>query len=171
MSSLSTPRRLPPRNAAAFAAGAAALLLLAVFAMQYLGGLAPCELCLWQRWPHGAVILFGGLALLPAASDSGRRVLLGLCALSFATTAGIGFYHAGVEYGLFAGPTACSGAITGGTIEELRQQLTAAPVVRCDEAPWSLLGISLAGYNVLVSGALAAFCAVAALWSRIVKQG
>ena len=169
MTSLSQPFQLPPRHAAGIAAAAAALLLLAVFAMQYLGGLAPCELCLWQRWPHGAAILFGGLALPPAVSDSGRRVLLALCALAFATTAGIGFYHAGVEYGLFAGPTACSGTITGSTIEALREQLTRAPVVRCDEVPWSLLGISLAGYNFLVSGALAVFCAVAVLWSRIVR--
>lgn len=145
------------------------MLLLAVFAMQYLGGLAPCKLCIWQRWPHGAVILFGGLALLPAVSDSGRRVLLGLCALSYAATAGIGFYHAGVEYGFFEGPTACSGTIAADNIEELRRQLMAAPVVRCDEVPWSLFGISLAGYNFLVSGALAAFCAVAALWSRIAR--
>ncbi len=162
---------LKPRTAAALAGGAALLLLLAVFAAQYLGGLAPCKLCLWQRWPHGAAVVFGGMALLPAASDSGRRLLLGLCALAFATTAGIGFYHAGVEYGWFEGPTACSGSISASNIEDLRRQLMAAPVVRCDEVPWSLFGISLAGYNFLISSALAAFSAVAALWSRIARQG
>ena len=171
MTSLSEPLsdRLAPRTAAGIAAGAALLLLLAVFAMQYLGGLAPCKLCLWQRWPHGAAILFGGIALIPAVSDSGRRLLLGLCALSFATTAAIGFYHAGVEYGLFAGPTSCSGLIAADNIEDLRRQLMATPVVRCDEVPWSLFGVSLAGYNFLVSGALALFSAVAALWSRIAR--
>lgn len=141
MSSLSTPLRFPPRSAALFVTLASVILLITVFAMEYLGGLAPCRLCLLQRWPHGAVILFGGLALMPAVSDSGQRLLLGLCAFAFAITAGIGIYHVGVEQGIFAGPTACSGAVTGDTIEELRRKLVAAPVVRCDEVPWSLFHV------------------------------
>jgi disulfide bond formation protein DsbB len=166
MTSLSAAPPLQPRHAAALVVLAASALLVAVFAMEHLGGLAPCSLCVLQRWPHGAVVLLGGIALLPGISATGRRVLLALCALAFATTAGIGVYHVGVEQGVFAGPTACSGTITGDSVEELRRALMAAPVVRCDEVAWSLFGISLAGYNVLASAALAAFSAGAALYGR-----
>lgn len=166
MTSPSAAPRITPRPAAGIVALAAAALLAAVFAMQYLGGLAPCSLCLWQRWPHAAAVLLGGLALLPAVSDSGRRLLLLLCTAAFATTAGIGVYHVGVEQGIFTGPTACSGTLTGATVEELRRALMAAPVVRCDEVPWSLFGISLAGYNILASSALALFSLGAAVGGR-----
>lgn len=157
---------LVPRAAAGLAALASALLLAAVFAMQYLGGLAPCSLCLLQRWPHAAVVGLGLVALIPSVPAGPRRAMLGLIALAFATTAGIGAYHAGVEYGWFAGPTECTGTVGGDTLEELRRNLMAAPVVRCDEVPWALFGISLAGYNALVSAALAAFAACAAILQR-----
>jgi len=130
--------------------------------MQYIGGLAPCSLCLTQRWPHGATLVLGLIAFVPITGATARRLLLALIALSFAVTAGIGAYHAGVEYGWFAGPTACSGTISGNTVEELKRQLMAQPVVRCDEVSWSLFSVSLAGYNFLVSTALAVFCATAA---------
>jgi disulfide bond formation protein DsbB len=127
--------------------------------MEYGFGVAPCSLCVLQRWPHGIVILLGIVAFVPAVSDGGRRALLLLCAAAFATTAGIGIYHVGVEQGIFAGPSACSGGITGDSVEELRRKLMAAPVIRCNEVAWSLFGVSLAGYNVLASGALAVFSA------------
>jgi len=160
MSSLSADPRLSPRNAALGVAIVAAGLLATVFIMQYGFDIAPCSLCLLQRWPHGAAILLGAVAFLPAVSDNGRRMLLLLCAVAFATTAGIGIYHVGVEQGIFAGPAACSGGITGESVDELRRKLMAAPVVRCNEVAWSLFGISLAGYNVLASTALAVFSAV-----------
>lgn len=163
MSSFSPPQLLPPRQTASIATIAAAGLLVAVFAMEHIGGLAPCKLCVLQRWPHGAVVLLGAVALLPAISESGRRMLLGLCAVAFAITAGIGVYHVGVEQGIFAGPTTCSGGITGDSVEELRRKLMAAPIVRCDEVAWSLFGISLAGYNVIASTGLAVFSLVGAL--------
>ena len=163
MSSFSPPQILPPRTVAGTATIAAAGLLAAVFAVEHFGGLAPCKLCVLQRWPHGAVVLLGAVALLPATSESGRRMLLGLCAVAFAITAGIGVYHVGVEQGIFAGPTTCSGGITGDSVEELRRKLMAAPIVRCDEVAWSLFGISLAGYNVIASAALAVFSLVGAL--------
>lgn len=166
MSSFSPPPILPPRQAASVATAAAAGLLIAVFAMEHIGGLAPCDLCLLQRWPHGVVVLLGGMALVPAVSESGRCLLLWLCALAFAVTAGIGLYHVGVEQGIFAGPTTCSGGITGDSVEELRRKLMAAPIIRCDEVAWSLFGISLAGYNVIASAALAIFSGVSALRGR-----
>jgi disulfide bond formation protein DsbB len=141
---------------------AATGLLGGAFAMEYFADLAPCPLCLSQRWPHAAVILVGGIGFAAPMPVMARRILLALCALAFAITAGIGFYHAGVEYGLLQGPNTCTGLATGNTLEELRRNLMNAPVVRCDEAPWSLLGISLAGYNFLASGALAVFAAVIA---------
>lgn len=165
MSTISTSPLLSHRNAASIAALAAAGLLIAVFAMQYIGGLAPCSLCLTQRWPHSVALALGLIALMPITAAPARRLLLALIALSFAVTAGIGAYHAGVEYGWFAGPTACSGTISGNTVEELKRQLMAQPVVRCDEVAWSLFGVSLAGYNFLASSALALFCATAAFRS------
>ena len=165
MSTISTSPLLSHRNAASIAALAAAGLLIAVFAMQYIGGLAPCSLCLTQRWPHSVALALGLIALMPITAAPARRLLLALIALSFAVTAGIGAYHAGVEYGWFAVPTACSGTISGNTVEELKRQLMAQPVVRCDEVAWSLFGVSLAGYNFLASSPLALFCATAAFRS------
>ncbi|NKB19426.1 MAG: disulfide bond formation protein B [Alphaproteobacteria bacterium] len=162
MSTLSHSPLFSHRNAASIAALAAAGLLIAVFMMQYFGGLAPCSLCLTQRWPHGVALALGLIALMPITAAPARRLLLALIALSFAVTAGIGAYHAGVEYGWFAGPNACSGNITGNTVEELKRALMAQPVVRCDEVAWSLFGVSLAGFNFLASTILAVFCATAA---------
>ena len=150
------------RKATNLAALTAAGLLIAVFAMQYIGGLAPCSLCLTQRWPHGIALALSLLAMMPITGAPTRRILLTMISLAFATTASIGAYHAGVEYGWFVGPATCSGNIDGNTVAELKRQLLAQPVVRCDEVPWSLLGISLAGYNFLISGTLAIFCATSA---------
>lgn len=150
-------RLFTPRGASALALGAAVAILTAVFAMQYLGGLAPCPLCITQRWPYGAAILFAGAGLWPGIAPGARRILLALAGAAFLATAGIGFYHAGVEMKVFEGPQACSGTISAPTLEALREQLRAAPVVRCDEVPWSLFGISLAGWNFIVAAGLAAF--------------
>jgi len=142
---------------------ASAALLATVYAMQYWGGLAPCRLCILQRWPYAAVIVLAGFAWLPVTGTV-RRVLMGLAALAIVTGGAIAFYHAGVEQHWFKGPGSCSGvAISADSLEELLKQLMVAPVVRCDEIPWSLFGISLAGYNVLASIGLAALAVAAAL--------
>lgn len=129
------------------AAGGSAALLLGAFAFQHLGGLAPCKMCIWQRYPHVAAILIGALALvlpLPA--------LLLLGALAATATAGVGIYHVGVEQGWWAGPTSCSGGDTGAiSADALFDQIMAAPLVRCDEIAWSLAGISMAGWNAILS--------------------
>lgn len=137
-------------------------LLVTVFAMEHLGGLAPCSLCILQRWPYAAVIMLSGFALLPV-SGTVRRVLLALAALALIIGGTIAFYHTGVEQHWFAGPSACSGTIHADTLQALRQQLMAAPVVRCDEIPWSLFGNSLAAYNLLASIVLTALAVAAAL--------
>ncbi|HEV2188036.1 MAG TPA: disulfide bond formation protein B [Stellaceae bacterium] len=132
---------------------------------QYWGGLVPCELCLLQRWPWRVAIVLAAVAFLV-----GDRISLTVTALTIALvffiSAGLGFYHVGVEQHWFAGPTACSASagLTATTVEELRRQLEAAPVVMCDQVQWALFGVSLAGWNMIASLALAAFCAASAAW-------
>ena len=125
------------------------ILLAAAYAFQHLGGLAPCALCLWQRWPHGVAILIGiaFLFLIPA------RFLNALGCLAALSTAGIGLYHTGVERKWWQGPSTCSGASDIGTLspKELLDQIMTAPIVRCDEVPWQMLGLSMASWNMLAS--------------------
>ncbi len=112
---------------------------------QYGFGLYPCEMCIWQRWPHLAAILFAIPALFrPGKSGSGLLVVA--AALAILASGLIGAFHAGVEYGWWEGLTSCAttGAVSLDSIMD-------APLVRCDVAPWSLFGISLAGYNFLLS--------------------
>ncbi len=130
----------------AVAAGSAGLLL-GAYLSQHVGGLAPCPLCLIQRYPHFAVLGLG----LAAASLGGRArvALLGLCGLALLVTAGYGVYHAGVEQGWFESD--CAAPMAGGSIEDIKAQIMAAPLTRCDEVPWSLIGVSLAGWNAIAS--------------------
>ncbi|WP_170358596.1 disulfide bond formation protein B [Ruegeria arenilitoris] len=132
------------------AAGSAALLL-GAWGFQYLGGLAPCKMCIWQRYPHGAAVLIGAMALaLPRAT---LLPLLG--ALAALTTAAIGVFHAGVEQKWWEGPSSCtSGDIGGLSTEDLMEQIMSAPLVRCDDIPWQMLGLSMAGWNAVLSGVL-----------------
>ena len=113
---------------------------------QYLGGLHPCEMCYWQRWPHGAAILLAALAFMRPAESSRSRVLTLLAALAIAISGLIGVYHAGVELGIFEGLTACTatGAVT-------LNDIVSTPLVRCDQVQWSFLGISMAGWNAILS--------------------
>ncbi len=134
-----------------------------VFAMEHLGGLIPCPLCIAQRWPYGVAMVLAAMALAPGAAGTPKRLLLAGCAIAFLIGGAIGVYHTGVEQGWFEGPAACSAApARAGTIEALRAQLMATPVVRCDEIPWSLFGISLAGYNAILAAGLLVFCLMAA---------
>ncbi|WP_425080590.1 disulfide bond formation protein B [Ruegeria arenilitoris] len=131
-------------------AGSAALLL-GAWGFQYLGGLAPCKMCIWQRYPHAAAVLIGAMALaLPRAT---LLPLLG--ALAALTTAVIGVFHAGVEQKWWEGPSSCtSGDIGGLSTEDLMEQIMSAPLVRCDDIPWQILGLSMAGWNAVLSGVL-----------------
>lgn len=128
---------------------------------QYVGGLPPCELCLYERWPYYAAAVLSIAAVLAARRATTLGFLV-LCAVLFLAGTALAFYHVGVEQHWFAGPTACSGGVSaGGSLEDFTARLRAAPPVRCDEIAWSLFGISLAGWNLLSSLAIVVFC----LWS------
>ena len=118
---------------------------------QYLGGLYPCEMCYWQRWPHGVAI---GLALVAftAPAESGRsRTFILLAALAIAVSGAIGVYHAGVEAKVFEGFTTCTAMASGGSTADLLKQITHAPLIRCDQVQFRFLGISMAGWNAILS--------------------
>ncbi len=143
-------------------------LLGGAIAFQYLGGLAPCEMCYWQRWPHLAAIVLAlaAIALRQSARQSGALTLL--AAIGIAVSGGIGVFHAGVEYGWWEGLTACTAGLPGaGSGTSTLDAIMAAPLVRCDVAAWTLLGISMAGYNAILSlGGALAILALLARWRR-----
>ncbi len=140
---------------------------------QYFGGLQPCELCIWQRIPYGVVIVSGLAALLWFTSPRERRLLAWLAALCFAAGAVIAVYHTLLEYGLAPGGlVACAGSGSlnqATTIEELRELLEAAPVVRCDQPSWTFSGISMAGWNALASVGLTLYCVTSILKRKTVQ--
>jgi disulfide bond formation protein DsbB len=132
-------------------------LLLGALAFQHIGGMAPCKLCIWQRYPHVLAVVIGALMLALA-----YRWLALIGAGSALATAAVGIYHVGVEQGWWQGPTTCSaGPVRELSPDALLDQIMAAPLVRCDEIPWELFGISMAGWNALVSLALMALWIVA----------
>jgi disulfide bond formation protein DsbB len=118
---------------------------------QYLGGLHPCEMCYWQRWPHAAAILLAALSFTAPAASPRSRTLVLLAALAIAISGAIGVYHAGVEAKIFEGFTQCTTLIKGGSTADLLNQLTHAPLIRCDEVQFRFLGISMAGWNAILS--------------------
>ncbi len=135
-------------------------LLAGAFAFQYIGGLAPCQLCLWQRWPHAAAILIGVVVLL-----TGWRPLAWLGAAAALATAGIGLFHVGVEQLWWEGLASCTaGSITGiSAADLLNPAVDVAAPVRCDAIAWAMFGISMAGWNALLSLGLAGVWVAAAL--------
>ncbi|MEO6433853.1 MAG: disulfide bond formation protein B [Sphingomicrobium sp.] len=118
---------------------------------QYVGGLYPCEMCYWQRWPHGAAILFALLAFTSPADQPRSRNFTLAAALAIAVSGIIGVYHAGVEARIFEGITTCTASGGGLSNAELLKQILGTPLIRCDQVQWSLFGISLAGWNAIFS--------------------
>jgi disulfide bond formation protein DsbB len=118
---------------------------------QYLGGLHPCEMCYWQRWPHAAAIVLAALSFTAPAGSSRSRTIVLLAALAIAISGAIGVYHAGVEAKIFEGFTTCTANATGATTSELLKQITHAPMIRCDQVQFRFLGISMAGWNAILS--------------------
>jgi disulfide bond formation protein DsbB len=141
--------------------GAAAALAVALIA-QYGFGLAPCQMCHWQRWPY-----FAALPLALVAWRWPSRWLLGALAALFALDAGIAIFHAGVEWKWWTGITECSGGgLQATSVEALKAQIMGAPVVRCDEPALVVLGLSMAGWNAVFATAMAAALGMAALGRR-----
>ena len=142
----------------------AAATLIGAWIFQYGFGIVPCELCLEQRYAYYFVIPAGALLAITASRGlEARWIALGLIVLGLATlaNAGLATYHAGVEWAFWKGPTACTGPIVDlGKAGNLLEQLNKVKVVRCDEVQWRFLGLSLAGYNVLISLLMSAI----ALW-------
>jgi disulfide bond formation protein DsbB len=118
---------------------------------QYLGGLVPCEMCYWQRWPHGVAIVLAALAFTAPPASGRSRVLTLLAAAAIAVSGAIGVYHAGVELGIFEGFTTCTSMAAGATNAELLKSIMKASLVRCDQVQFSFLGVSMAGWNAVLS--------------------
>ncbi|MEM7056065.1 MAG: disulfide bond formation protein B [Pseudomonadota bacterium] len=130
------------------------LLLAGAFGFQFIGELAPCPMCIWQRWPHAVAILIAVSAMTLLWQQ--RRVLAGMGAATMAFSTGLGIFHAGVEQKWWKGPGSCSGADPGAlSSDQLLDQLLETPLVRCDEIVWDLFGITMAGWNGLISIGLA----------------
>jgi len=149
------------KTLAIFAALGSAATLGSALAFQHWGGLAPCELCYWQRYPYWGAI---PLAMLGAVLR-GRAAALCLAgaALCLAVTAGVGAFHVGVELKWWQGTAACGSTLgPAASLEELRARLLAAPIVRCDSPAWTLFGLSMAAYNMVTATGLAAVAGLAA---------
>lgn len=158
---------LPSKLGLAAALGSAALLSGAYY-FQYVVGLSPCEMCYWQRWPHMVAIVVGLLAVASFAWPRLALVFMLAAIGALIVTAGIGVFHVGVEYHWWAGPQACSGTVPQGlTAEQLKTYLFSAKMVRCDQTAWAMWGISMAGWNAILSGALALVLSAGVVtWAR-----
>lgn len=151
-----------PQRALGLLALGSAGVLGAAFFFQFVLGYQPCILCIYQRWPYAAVIVFGAAAYATRQWPGAADALLVAAGLALLANAGIASFHVGVEQHLWAGTESCGGgALSGDNLDALRAQLLAAPVVRCDEVAWTLFGISMAGYNVLLSCAMSCYAFVA----------
>ncbi|MEE4454272.1 disulfide bond formation protein B [Novosphingobium resinovorum] len=148
----------PVRAARWLALGVPVIALGGALVSQYVFGLHPCEMCWWQRYPHAAAIVLAALAFFWRPV----RPLVAVAALAILVSGLIGGFHAGVEYGWWEGMTACTASPVAAGGDPL-DAIMNAPIIRCDVAPWSLFGISLAGWNFLLStlGALATFALIA----------
>ncbi len=135
------------------------------FASEFWGGLQPCVLCIYQRAAYGGAIAFGLLGLALGGQPKRRRGALALAGLAFLTGAAIAFFHVGVEQHWWRGTAGCSTPPfdADASIADLRKQMLGTDFAPCDRIPWSLFGLSMAGYNVLASLGLAA----ASLWAAL----
>lgn len=159
------------RGAALVVLAGAALTIGGAYVFQYGLGYQPCKLCLQQRLPYYAAMPIAILvAALPRRGPGERIGRLGLALLAavLIAGAGLGIYHAGVEWGFWLGPSDCGGpaGAAPGNVGDFLQQLDRTRVVSCTEAAWRFLGLSLAGWNVVIATALALVAAFAAAWPR-----
>lgn len=135
--------------------GSGALLGGALY-FQYVVGLAPCEMCHWQRWPHMVAIALGLAAVVATRWPRFAMACVMAAIAALVVTSAIGVFHAGVEQHWWLGPQSCTSRIPSGlTLEQLKKYLMGAPRVLCDQIPWQIGGISMAGWNAILSGGLA----------------
>jgi disulfide bond formation protein DsbB len=143
-----------------------AALLAGAFGSEYLGGLFPCEMCWWQRYAHMVALVPAALAFTAPANAQRSRALTLLAAVAIAVSGAIGVYHAGVEAGIFQGFTTCTALASSGSAADLLKQITHAPLIRCDQVQFRFLGISMAGWNAILSLGGAALIAFLVLKDR-----
>jgi disulfide bond formation protein DsbB len=142
-------------------AGSAAILVSAL-GSQFIGGLSPCPLCIWQRWPHVAAVVIAVLAATVLWRQARPLAALGM--LGMLAGAGLGFYHTGIERGWWKGPDTCTSTdITNLSTDELMAHILNAPLIRCDEVQWDLFGLSMASWNTVISLGLAVLWLAAAV--------
>jgi disulfide bond formation protein DsbB len=124
--------------------------ILGAYYFEYIGGFAPCKLCYWQRYPH-----FLNILIFPIFYLLQKRALIFIGLMSMLTSTVLAFYHVGVEKKYWLGPNSCTNSsIEGLTTDQLLTQIMNAPLVRCDEIAWEFIGVSMAGWNVLISFSL-----------------
>src|SRR5207302_7332917 len=162
---------LTTRMFAGFVLMASAVVLGTALLSEYWGGLAPCELCVMQRWPWAAAIVIS-LVVVLVGERAGLAWVALLLGLVFAIGVVFAFYHVGVEQHWFAGPTACTASVTGEmTVEDMKRQILGTAPVLCDRSAWTLFGESLAGWNLLASLVMTGCCVAALLYARGLWQG
>lgn len=157
------------RMAALLTTAAGVAVLGTAYIFQYGFGYQPCQLCLYQRIPWWIAIGIGCAAFWAQKKYPGlRNMLLVLAGITLLVGAGLAAYHAGVEWKWWEGPTGCSGNenIDFNDIEAVKRALMAGPAVRCDEVPWSLFGLSMAGYNFLLSLAVGLYALIVPVRNR-----
>jgi disulfide bond formation protein DsbB len=143
----------------AMAAAVSLALLLAALWFEHFQGLAPCPLCMWQRWAHVSAVLWASCAILLWNSRVPGAIALAACALSFLGGAAVAGYHVGVEQKWWTMSAVCTVSLGPGTLDDLRVAVLAAYPPRCDEIPWSIAGLSMAAWNGIASLLLSAFVA------------
>ena len=149
------------------AGAASGILIIAALLFEHVGGLAPCKLCLTQRLPHYVMI---GVAIISLIIPRPQFLWRLFGAMMLGLTALVGLQHIGVEQKWWQGPQGCSANLSTGTnLTDLTDSLLATPVIRCDEIAWSLFGISMAGWNFILSAALA-FLLVRATFKTMTSQ-
>lgn len=126
-------------------------ILASAYASQYFGGIEPCRLCLYQRWPWWIASGFGLVACSVAPRRPHWTLAMSMCGITLISGTVLALYHVGIEQHWWLGPTSCTTSGTPTSLEELKSQILATPIALCDQIPWSLLGISLAGYNAIAS--------------------
>ena len=151
-------------NVANYIVGLACCLVLATaYAFEYLANLQPCVLCIYQRIPYAVAIGLMLLTIILRKHSQANLILFIAASVVFAVGSAIAIFHIGVEQQLWQGTPECGNFINTASVEALRKQLLAQPIVRCDEVAWSLFGISMAGYNFLISTSLLLYSLVIVL--------